>query len=80
MSIEPASTVESLVPTADATEWIDQLSKPYREVPWAVIRELFQNASDAIQTNQNDQLRLIEYQSLYNAYRTVVGCDRTDFM
>ena len=59
-SNEERPTVESLEPIADASEWIEQLSKPYGEVPWAVIRELFQNASDAVQENSDDQLRLIE--------------------
>jgi HSP90 family molecular chaperone len=60
MSTQPTPTVESLDPIADASEWIDQLSKPYKEVPWAVVRELFQNASDAIQDNDDGHLRLIE--------------------
>jgi Histidine kinase-, DNA gyrase B-, and HSP90-like ATPase len=45
---------------ADPDEWIEQLSAPYRERPWAVIRELFQNASDAIVDQPRDEPRLVE--------------------
>ena len=55
-----AAQSASFRPGADPDEWIEQLSPPYRERPWAVIRELFQNASDAIVEQPSDDSRLIE--------------------
>jgi len=55
-----AARAASFRPGADPDEWIEQLSPPYRERPWAVIRELFQNASDAIVEHSSDDQRLIE--------------------
>lgn len=55
-----AAKAASFRPGADPDEWIEQLSPPYRERPWAVIRELFQNASDAIVEQPTDDVRLIE--------------------
>ena len=56
-----ASTATSFKPGADPDEWIEQLSRPYRERPWAVIRELFQNACDAVGEYAAASKRLIEF-------------------
>lgn len=50
-----------LDPTADANELIEQIAKPYKEVPWAVIRELFQNATDSIKSNSDGDAQFIEF-------------------
>lgn len=47
-------------PGADPDEWIEQLASPYRERPWAVIRELFQNASDTVLEAERDSARFVE--------------------
>ena len=48
-------------PGADPDEWIEQLASPYRERPWAVVRELVQNASDAVQKIPKDSARFVEF-------------------
>jgi hypothetical protein len=60
-SDKDAASSDSFRPDADPDEWIEQLSGPYRERPWAVVRELFQNASDAISTTSNADIKMIEF-------------------
>ncbi len=55
------SALDFFKPGADPDEWIEQLAGPYRERPWAVIRELFQNASDTLQGMQRDKACFIEF-------------------
>ena len=53
-----AGDARVIMPDADVPELIEQHAAPYREVPWAVIREMFQNAADAL---CDDTPRFIEY-------------------
>jgi hypothetical protein len=54
------AATDSFPPTAIAKDWIEQLAKPYEERPWAVIRELVQNANDAVVMDDGSDHRQVE--------------------